>query len=143
MKTAVQILLSFVTKLLSTPPVTVRFFKSKPLITSLNVKVMFTSLPEERLISLTLILSVGAMASTSCLAISEVLPFLLVAIASILSPCFYPGFSIDQFPLLSVVVIFFSPFGKVMVTIESGSAFPLMRSLALIGSNLGAAITGV
>ncbi|MNZ85065.1 hypothetical protein D3C78_1038420 [compost metagenome] len=71
---------------------------------------------------------------------NEVLPAASVAVAVTTSPVTnVPGLATDQVPSPSVVVVMVLPSGKVTVTVEPGSAVPVIGSTS---SNSSIAITG-
>ena len=69
---------------------------------------------------------------------AEVLPAGSVAVAVTVSPLFKPGFGTVQLPSGPATTTAVPPPGKVTVTVEPGSAVPVIGSVALIGLISGA-----
>ncbi|MNH28383.1 hypothetical protein D3C81_1762200 [compost metagenome] len=62
-----------------------------------------------------------------------------VAVAEIVSPSTrLPGFGTDQLPSVPATTVAVVPSGKLTVTVESGSAVPVIGSTAFTGSMSGA-----
>ncbi|CAI3139060.1 hypothetical protein MWMV18_MWMV18_03608 [Acinetobacter calcoaceticus] len=70
---------------------------------------------------------------------NEVLPAGSVAVAVTVSPSTrVPGFGTDQLPSVPATTVAVVPSGKLTVTVESGSAVPVIGSTAFTGSMSGA-----
>ena len=80
----------------------------------------------------------GATASTISVAGGEVLPAGSVAVAFTSSPSSRPGFGTVQLPSGPATTVAVVPSGNVTVTVEPGSAVPVIGSVPLIGSITGA-----
>ncbi|KXZ74395.1 hypothetical protein AVENLUH5627_00021 [Acinetobacter venetianus] len=80
----------------------------------------------------------GAKPSTVAVAGSDVLPAGSVAVAVTVSPSFNPGLSTVQPPSDPATTFTLLPSGKVTVTVEPGSAVPVIGSFSLIGLITGA-----
>ena len=81
--------------------------------------------------------TVGGIASTTISLGSLVLPAGSVAVTLTLSPSSNPGFFTVKLPFLSATVVSVLPSGYFTVTVESGSARPVIGSLPLTGSTSG------
>ena len=79
----------------------------------------------------------GANASTSTSAGVLRLPAASVAVTSSSAPCCRPGFAKENLPSGPATVVPVLPSGKVMVTVDPGSAEPVMVSCPLTGRTSG------